>query len=158
MGYFAQIDKETNIVLQVINADTKEWCKMNLGGTWIETYKKTPNKKFAGIGYVYYPDVDNFISPSPEPSYILTDLKSEKSVLSEEEINKIALQKLREERNKKLFDTDYRIIADFPHPSEEVKQAWITYRQELRDLPTTSTPQLDENGKLTNVTWPTPPS
>ena len=94
----------------------------------------------------------------PEPSYILTDLKSEKSVLSEEEINKIALQKLREERNKKLFDTDYRIVADFPHPSEEVKQAWITYRQALRDLPANSTPSLDESGNLTNVTWPTPPS
>jgi hypothetical protein len=68
------------------------------------------------------------------------------------------MKQLRQERNKKLFDTDYRIVADFPHPSEEVKQAWITYRQELRDLPTTSTPQLDENGKLTNVIWPTPPS
>ena len=49
-------------------------------------------------------------------------------------------------------------IPDFGHPSEEVKQAWLTYRQELRDLPTTATPQLDENGELTNITWPTPPS
>jgi len=65
---------------------------------------------------------------------------------------------LREKRNKKLFDSDYRIIADFPHPSEEVKQAWITYRQELRDLPSNSTPSLDDNGELTNVTWPTQPS
>lgn len=68
------------------------------------------------------------------------------------------MKQLREERNIKLLDTDYRIVADFPHPSEEVKQAWIDYRQILRDLPTISTPQLDENGKLTNVTWPTPPS
>jgi len=66
--------------------------------------------------------------------------------------------KLREERNKKLFNTDCRIVADFPHPSEEVKQAWITYRQALRDLPTTATPELDSNGQLTNITWPTPPS
>ena len=65
---------------------------------------------------------------------------------------------LRRERNKKLFDTDYRIVADFPHASEEVKQAWITYRQALRDLPANSTPSLDENGDLINVTWPTPPS
>ena len=66
---------------------------------------------------------------------------------------------LREERNKKLLETDkYTSIPDWPHPSEEVKQAWITYRQELRDLPATATPQLDENAELTNVTWPTPPS
>ena len=49
-------------------------------------------------------------------------------------------------------------MPDYIHPSEEVKQAWITYRQALRDLPSTSTPQLDTNDKLTNVTWPTPPS
>jgi len=70
----------------------------------------------------------------------------------------LPMEKLREERDKKLFDTDYRIVADFPYPSEEVKQAWLTYRQELRDLPATATPQLDENENLTNVTWPTPPS
>ena len=69
------------------------------------------------------------------------------------------MKKLREERDKKLLETDkYTSIPDWPHSSEEVKQAWITYRQELRDLPATATPQLDENGNLTNVTWPTPPS
>ena len=26
------------------------------------------------------------------------------------------------------------------------------------DLPAISTPELDSNGQLTNVTWPTPPS
>ena len=31
------------------------------------------------------------------------------------------------------------------------------YRQALRDLPKTSSPKLDENGELTNVTWPTKP-
>ena len=76
----------------------------------------------------------------------------------QEIISEAPMKQLREERDKKLFDTDYRIVADFPYPSEVVKQAWITYRQELRDLPATSTPQLDENGNLTNVTWPTPPS
>ena len=66
---------------------------------------------------------------------------------------------LREERDKKLLETDkYTSIPDWPHSSEEVKQAWITYRQELRDLPATATPQLDENGNLINVTWPSPPS
>lgn len=65
---------------------------------------------------------------------------------------------LRKKRNKKLFDTDYRIVSDFPHPSEEIKQSWLDYRQALRNLPSTASPQLDENGELTNVTWPTIPS
>ena len=72
--------------------------------------------------------------------------------------NEVPMKKLREERNIKLLETDKYSITDWPHPSEEVKQAWITYRQELRDLPSITTPQLDENGQLTNVTWPTPPS
>ena len=59
---------------------------------------------------------------------------------------------LREERDKKLLETDkYTSIPDWPHTSEEVKQAWVTYRQALRDLPATATPQLDENGNLLEV-------
>jgi hypothetical protein len=76
----------------------------------------------------------------------------------EEILNEAPMKKLRHERNIKLLETDKYSINDWPHASEEVKQAWITYRQELRDLPSNSTPQLDENGNLTNVTWPTPPS
>ena len=69
------------------------------------------------------------------------------------------MKQLREERDNKLLETDkYTSIPDWPHSSEEVKQAWLTYREALRDLPATASPQLDENGNLTNVTWPTPPS
>ena len=67
--------------------------------------------------------------------------------------------KLREERNKKLNDTDYIIREDYPHPIDSVKQAWYTYRQELRDLPINTIPLVDDNDDtLINVTWPTPPS
>ena len=31
------------------------------------------------------------------------------------------------------------------------------YRQDLRDLPSSAKPKLDENGNLTGVTWPTKP-
>tara|TARA_B100000497_G_C7477650_1_gene293596 strand:- start:232 stop:603 length:372 start_codon:yes stop_codon:yes gene_type:complete len=68
------------------------------------------------------------------------------------------MNKLREERNNKLKESDIYVLSDFPFANDTIKQAWITYRQELRDLPATATPQLDENGELTNVTWPTPPS
>ena len=86
----------------------------------------------------------------PDESVILSKI---------EEINNLQpLKILREERNLLLDKTDKYVVIDYPHPSEEVKQAWLTYRQELRDLPATATPQLDENENLTNVTWPTPPS
>ena len=81
---------------------------------------------------------------------------------SEEEIN-IKIQELeaaepmrllREERNKRLQETDWRATVDYPGTD---KETWLTYRQALRDLPSTATPELNDNGKLINVTWPTKP-
>ena len=60
---------------------------------------------------------------------------------------------LREERNLKLAETDWRASSDLTLSSE-----WSTYRQALRDLPSTATPTLDDNGNLQNVTWPNEPT
>jgi hypothetical protein len=57
---------------------------------------------------------------------------------------------LREQRNQLLQKSDWMAVAD-----RTMTQAQIDYRQALRDLPETADPQLDENGNLTNVTWPT---
>jgi len=81
------------------------------------------------------------------------DIQAEISTIE----NEMSFKLLREERNLLLDKTDKYVVIDYPHPSEEVKQAWFIYRQELRDLPATATPQLDNNDELTNVTWPTPP-
>ena len=59
---------------------------------------------------------------------------------------------LRQERNRRIEETDWRFRSDLT-PSQE----WIDYSQALRDLPSTSSPELDENGQLSNVTWPTKP-
>ena len=79
---------------------------------------------------------------------------------TEEEINdKIAelqnaepMRLLREERDRKITETDWWAGKDVT-----MSQARKDYRQALRDLPSTAEPKLDENGKLTNVTWPTKP-
>ena len=59
---------------------------------------------------------------------------------------------LRQERNRRIAETDWRFRSDLT-PSQE----WIDYSQALRDLPSTASPELDDNGQLTNVTWPTKP-
>jgi len=56
-------------------------------------------------------------------------------------------ENIRTERNKKLADTDWTQLAD----STANATAWGTYRQALRDLPST-------DGFPHNVTWPTEPS
>ena len=60
---------------------------------------------------------------------------------------------LREERNLKLAQTDWRASSDLTLSNE-----WSTYRQTLRDLPANSTPALDSDGNLQNVTWPDEPT
>jgi len=75
-------------------------------------------------------------------------------------LNKIAeltavepLRQLRIKRNQLLQQTDWMAVSD-----RVMTQAQIDYRQALRDLPATADPQLDENGQLTGITWPTPPN
>ena len=62
---------------------------------------------------------------------------------------------LRIERNKKIAETDWRMLPD-QTPSDD----WTNYRQALRDLPASATPKLGSDGKLdfSSFTWPTEPS
>ena len=62
---------------------------------------------------------------------------------------------LREERDKRLSDSDWMAIGD-----RTQTDAQKTYRQALRDLPASASPKLDSNYNLdlTSVTWPTKPS
>ena len=59
------------------------------------------------------------------------------------------MRQLRIKRNQLLQQSDWMAVSD-----RTMTQAQIDYRQALRDLPQTADPQLDENGNLTNVTWP----
>ena len=59
---------------------------------------------------------------------------------------------LRLERNRLLQETDYLALKDvFMTTDEEL------YRQQLRDITKGARPKLDENGNLTNITWPVRP-
>ena len=62
---------------------------------------------------------------------------------------------LRIERDKKIAQTDWRVLPD-QSPSDD----WINYRQALRDLPASVSPKLDRDGELdfSSFTWPTEPS
>jgi hypothetical protein len=60
-----------------------------------------------------------------------------------------AWTQLRAERNRRLAATDWTQLAD-AHLSQEKKDAWSAYRQELRDLPDVVTDP-------TQVPWPVAP-
>ena len=62
----------------------------------------------------------------------------------------LVLDDVRKERDILLDRTDKYIVADYPHPTEEAKQAWLDYRQALRDLPSVTEDPA-------NPVWPVPP-
>jgi hypothetical protein len=62
---------------------------------------------------------------------------------------------LRTERNARLAATDWVALAD-AHLSQDKKDAWFAYRQELRDLPDLVT--LTSPQDLDDVPWPLDPT
>ena len=67
--YFAQINGD-NIVTNVAVVTT-EFMAANperYTGTWVETFIDDPNKIYAGVGYIYSYDTQDFTPPlPPEP-------------------------------------------------------------------------------------------
>ena len=71
--------------------------------------------------------------------------------------NEHGLFELRMERDRLLIKSDWTQGDDVP---VGIKTSYTTYRQKLRDLPSTSTPIIDTSSPtgISSVTWPTLPS
>jgi hypothetical protein len=66
--YFAQIDNN-NVVIDV-HVVTQEFMNANpdrYTGIWVETFFDTPNKTYAGIGFTYDYETQDFTAPVFEP-------------------------------------------------------------------------------------------
>ena len=66
-----------------------------------------------------------------------------------------AMRRLRVHRDNLLRDTDW-VVTNASETGVAETTAWKTYRQALRDLPSSATPELD-GPFVKNVTWPTKP-
>ena len=62
--YFAQLD-ENNICIwvAVVTAEFMAENSDRYPGVWVETFTDKPNKQYAGIGYTYDEETQNFIVP-----------------------------------------------------------------------------------------------
>ena len=70
----------------------------------------------------------------------------------------VSLNILRKQRNALLAESDWTQTADNALSSDK-KTEWETYRQALRDLPSSASPKLSDDGlSISNVTFPTKPS
>jgi hypothetical protein len=68
------------------------------------------------------------------------------------------LSLIRSIRNLLLAQSDKQALPDYPHPNEETRQAWLTYRQALRDM--TKNLVLTEDGQsalFSSIVWPNKP-
>ena len=73
-------------------------------------------------------------------------------------MNYFPLDMIRSIRNKLLQESDIYVLPDYPHSSPEVRQEWLDYRRNLRDI--TKTIELSEDGtcaKIVSVPWPAKP-
>ena len=87
------------------------------------------------------------LKPTPE------EIEQKKQEL----IAELPMKRLRYERDLLLRRCDKYSLPDWPHSDSSKRQEWLDYRQALRDLPSSTTPQFDSNNNLINVTWPTKP-
>ena len=79
--------------------------------------------------------------------------------------NELKLVEIRNKRNELLIDTDKYSLTDYPHATDEIRQSWLTYRQNLRDITnnldlSVITLEFDSlnNIQINNLTFPNPPS
>ena len=87
----------------------------------------------------------NYITVDPSTKTITYDSSQERSDKTAK-----AFEQLREQRNNKLYDTDW--VSNRAYDAgTEIPSDWKTYRQALRDLPA-NTPDP------ANPTWPVAPA
>ena len=93
-------------------------------------------------------DYDNIVWLDDDPPS-----KEEVKTKIDEYIAEKPMKLLREERDIRLQETDWWACGD---RMDSMTNEQKIYRKKLRDLPSVAEPKI-ENGKLTNVTWPTKP-
>jgi hypothetical protein len=66
--YFAQIENNVVISVHVVSQEFIDENPDRYPGTWVETFVDVPGKTYAGVGFVYDEESDNFVaSEVPEP-------------------------------------------------------------------------------------------
>ena len=72
--------------------------------------------------------------------------------------NEEPMRLLRVERDKRLADCDW-VVTKAIDTGDTVSNVWKAYRQSLRDLPASASPNLNSDYELdlNSITWPTKP-
>lgn len=110
------------------------------------------------------PDEDGWYMASEDISGKRYKLDGQEAVeMTEEEISayldstflKSSMIGIKAERNRRLLESDWTVSPEVPM-TEEKKNAWASYRQALRDFPSTITVDFLKSGA--DLQWPALPS
>ena len=111
-----------------------------------------PNSKFSITNNDYSTLVWSTNNSNNKPT------ESEILAKNTEMINNFAYEHLRIQRDRLLNESDRYSLTDFPHANDTIRNQWLSYRQQLRDI-TTQNPNVNlETGEVSGITWPTLPS
>ena len=88
-------------------------------------------------------DVVNYIVNPNEDGFIFSQESKDRY---DKSFRETEIDFIRQARRDKISETDKYALPDWPHKTPEIRQAWLDYRQALRDLPSKE-----------DLTWPTPP-
>lgn len=117
---------------------TQEWLAENSVVEFVDYIECDPSTQRLVYGNVY-------ISNGKAYNCQVVDMTYDEQELYRKNSIECQWFNIRAERNVRLFETDWTVLADSPVD----KEAWTTYRQQLRDI----TNQTDPF----NINWPTKP-
>lgn len=64
--YFAQLDDDNKVIhVAVVTAEFMAANPERYPGRWVETFFDTPGKTYAGIGFTYSEEDEDFTAPPP---------------------------------------------------------------------------------------------
>lgn len=61
--YFAQIENNLVVSVHVVTAEFMAANPERYPGEWVETFINAPGKTYAGVGYTYDPENNDFVEP-----------------------------------------------------------------------------------------------
>ena len=136
--YYAIINKNTHSIIANYSASDIDYTKPGLTFDQSQLVHLIVPSEFIGNPFI------TVIQSNDQYTFQIDQVAVAQSV-------KEQLDALRQERNKKLSACDWIVSVSDLQISSEIKQQWIIYRQELRNLLQTTTDP-------SNPVWPTPPS
>lgn len=137
-------DRLTDEVLEAVGADPVFEGPQATGGTVYQYSQPAGVEQIDGKWYTKYVLGPIFTDTTAEDGTVTTAAQHEAAYKAQKDAEQA--KSVREERNRKLTETDWTQLADAPVNSV----AWSNYRQALRTLP-------EQAGFPFNVQWPEQP-